>query len=290
MTFIAALVAIVVDRLYSPLDRLRDTAWFSGCFHFMGLRIMGINMFNGTLGAVVAVLAPVVVVAIAMLLLAEAGQVFEFVAGIAILAFMLGPRALHAELEAYVAATEAGDEEQAQAIADRMLHGSAPGKRGERCTAVMRAALTQANDRVFAVVFWFVILGPLGAVFFRAAEILSHKLAREFGDNSEFAAAAARMHGILAWLPARLLAASYAFAGSFEDAIADWRTYYAGCSASFFEINNEVLGCAGAGAVRLSAAGSNEEITYLRAVDNLVFRAEILWLVVIGVVTITGLV
>ena len=288
MAFIASLIAVTVDRLFAPLDDLRDTTWFSGYFHFMGMRLMGISMFNGTLGALTAALIPVLFVAVALLVIREAGFLFYGIASVVVLAFMLGPRNLHAEIEAYVAAVNEDDDNRAQQVADKMLHGNAPKKHEERCNAVIRGALTQANDRLFAVIFWFMVLGPLGAVFFRGAEILQHKLAIEFGEHSEFADASARLHGVMAWLPARLLALSYAFAGSFEEAIADWRDYYKDCSGRFFQINNDVLGCAGSGAVRLAKTPQNSEMEFLHAADNLILRAEVLWLFVIGLLTLAG--
>ncbi len=288
MTFIATLIAVTVDRLFAPLDEVRDTTWFSGYFHFMGTRLMGISMFSGTLGALVAALIPVAFIAIVLLVIHEAGTLLEGIAGILVLAFMLGPRNLHAEIEAYIAAVNEDNEERAQQIADKLLHGNAPKKHEERCGAVIRAALIQANDRVFAVVFWFVLLGPLGAVFFRGAELLRHKLAREFGEDSEFADASARLHGVMAWLPARLLALSYAFAGSFEEALADWRAYYEDCAGRFFQISNDVLGCAGSGAVRLAMSTKNTEMEFLHATDNLIFRSEVLWLSMIGLLTLVG--
>ena len=82
----------------------------------------------------------------------------------------------------------------------------------------------------------------------------------------------------------------YAIAGSFEDAVADWRAYYDDCSESFFRINEDVICAAGMGALR-SASGSGslaEPAAAAAASLKLVNRTLVVWLTGISILTLLG--
>ncbi len=57
------------------------------------------------------------------------------------------------------------------------------------------------------------------------------------------------LHGLLAWIPARLLASGYVLAGSFEHAVEDWRVFRGECEGQFFDITPGLLACVGRGAL-----------------------------------------
>lgn len=86
-------------------------------------------------------------------------------------------------------------------------------------------ALVSSHRHVFAPVFWFVVLGPAGAVLYRFALLLDARWGR--GDESEYGAFgtfARRAFAALDWLPVRLTATAFAVVGDFEDAVFCWRT------------------------------------------------------------------
>jgi membrane protein required for beta-lactamase induction len=111
------------------------------------------------------------------------------------------------------------------------------------------------------------------------------------GDTPDYVRAAQRVHGALAWLPARLLALGYALAGSFEDAVSDWRAYYQHCSEHFFEVNDAVLASAGGGALRnraFAAEAETEAQQTMRGALRLINRTLIVWLTAIALLTVFG--
>ena len=95
---------------------------------------------------------------------------------------------------------------------------------GEVARLSIEEALLASYRHVFAPLFWFVLLGPAGALSYR----LSAFFGREWGarQESEFGAFgefARRAFGVIDWLPVRMTAAAFAVVGDFEDAIYCWR-------------------------------------------------------------------
>ena len=67
------------------------------------------------------------------------------------------------------------------------------------------------------------ILGPVGAWLFRVSDLMRRRAVFECGRVAEsgdevpgYGDAVQAVHGVLAWIPARLLAVGYALSGSFE--------------------------------------------------------------------------
>jgi len=288
MAFVLILIGVALDRLVEKLGTWRDPAWFDLYYRILRERLTGIALLNGTLGALVAVVLPVAAVWLIYGLLATLATPLGLLAALAILVFSLGPYELNTEVEAYAAAIHQKQEADAERIAARILGREPPPQAAHRHQAVAEAVLVQANARLFGVLFWFAVLGPAGAALFRVSALFRTVAVREYGAAADVTDAAQRLYGLLAWAPARLLAASYALAGSFEEAMADWRAYYESCAERFFDINDDILLCAGRGAARLN----DDEDAGLAAtgvVLNLVWRALIVWLVALGVLTLGGL-
>jgi membrane protein required for beta-lactamase induction len=136
-----------------------------------------------------------------------------------------GPRDLRDEVDDYVAARQRGDDDAAARRAKELLEADASGRGAGLRDAVEEAIFVQANNRIFGVIFWFMVLGPAGAWLFRVSDLLRRRAAFQGarGDlHDSLGRALVALHGLLAWIPARLAAVSYALAGSLEDAVGNW--------------------------------------------------------------------
>lgn len=285
MSFIAVLLSLLLDNAARPFEHWRGPRWFRAYFDtlrgFAGNR----SLARAAAAVLLVVLVPAVVALIVGHLLAHIWAGLGLLFAAAVLLLTLGPRDLHAEARAYIEAVRAGDANRAATLARELIGTEPPAEEQARMQAVIRTVLAEANDRLFAVIFWFALLGPAGAVLYRSVDFL-RRLPPEQSGSPEFAAAAARLHGILAWAPAHLAAAGYALTGSFEQAVSELRNYYRASTLRFFESSAEVPVCAGLGALAgiLGESGAEQ----LRAALALVRRTLILWLVVYALIALFG--
>jgi adenosylcobinamide-phosphate synthase len=160
--------------------------------------------------------------------------------------------------------------------------------------------LLQAHRYVLGPIFWFVIIGPVGPVIYRAADLLAESWGKQVEPEKRiFALFAERAFFWIDWLPARVTAASFAIAGNFEDAAYCWRTQ----AASWNRNAEGVVLASGAGALGIKLGGALREdgmlnqrpelgigedvdVEDLRSVVGLIWRALVLWLVLLLIVSI----
>lgn len=285
MSFLVVLIGVLADRLLPALAEYRNEAWFQRACHALFDRLPRDAGWSNNLLAAVAVLVPAAATWFGLWLVWELSEFLAYLAGLVVFIFMLGPRGLFTDLHAYTDAIRTGDEAAADRIAGALIAPRPlPANREERTRAVITRLLVLAGRRLFGVIFWYVLLGPAGAVLFRAADLLRHRADLE---SDAGIAAAQRLYGMLEWAPSRLLAGTYALAGSFDEAMAERRAYYTECQGRFFEINEDILACTGRGALAFEhdVAGDIED---LEAVSNLLFRALVIWLAVLALLSLLG--
>jgi membrane protein required for beta-lactamase induction len=214
-----------------------------------------------------------------------------------VLFFSFGPRDLKEEVDDYIAALERGDRDAATKSATELLEADAKGRGSGLRSAVEDAVFVQANNRIFGVVFWFMVLGPAGAWLFRVGDLMRRRGAFESSRRSgasaaePFIGALSGVHGLLAWIPARLTALSYALSGSFEDGVGNWKSAVGEASESILERSEDLLARVGRGSLQPSLAGVSAaelDLATARGTWRIVSRSIWIWLAVIAVLVLIG--
>lgn len=292
MNLFALLLGLAIERLLTHLLHLREFRWLDPVFDRACKKLAGCGDLVIMLG--VLLLALVLAAPVALVSLALGDALFylpAFLFAVVVLLFSLGPRDLKEEVDEYCTAADAGDAESTRRVAKELLEADPPDDAGARAKVVERAIFVQANNRIFGVAFWFIVLGPPGAWLFRVLDLLRRRVAYRHAESQALDRGVRKVHAIVAWIPARLLAGGYALAGSFEDAIADWRGYYQNCAPRMFDVNNDVLSCAGVGAAgRAAESVAVTPSAGARAAMSLVVRTLWLWCAVIAVLTLLNIV
>jgi adenosylcobinamide-phosphate synthase len=123
-------------------------------------------------------------------------------------------------------------------------------------TAIARATiesiLENGSDAIFCAIFWFMVLGPAGAVLFRLSNTLDAMWGYKTEKYLHFGWAAARLDDVLCWLPSRLTALSYAIVGDTILALKCW--WYQ--ARLWYSPNAGPVMSSGAGALRLQLGGA----------------------------------
>jgi AmpE protein len=299
MNLIALLIGLVVERLASQLFHWRRMRWLDR-FIDLGFR-QAQRIANWPAMIPVVLLAVLLVLPVYLVIFILGGTLAGFtylILAIVVLFFSLGPRDIGEEVAEYCKALESQDEAEIQIAAKAIVEGDVPTDARERIQRVEESVCVQANNRLFAVVFWFVLLGPLAAWAYRVTDLIRRRAVfsasrdmesdasdtdtdtdadteaeaeanndaaadTDTADTDKMAAvrdAAVVLHGWLAWIPARLTAMGYAAAGHFDEAIAAMRAPTEERDATTSEHSENLLARVGTAALALGDR-TDESIT-----------------------------
>lgn len=300
MKLIALLIGLAVERLATQLFRLRELRWLDRLIDF-GFR--QVNRYaNWPPLLLVILLTFVLVLPVLLVRVALGDSLYGFpylIFAVVVLFFSLGPRDIAEEVDEHCAALRSGDAERIRATAKALLERDTPADAAERTREVEQAVCVQGNNRLFAVVFWFVLLGPLGAWTYRVTDLIRRRAV--FGaarddtgaDVASIALGAAEdLHGWLAWIPARLTAVGYALAGHFDGAFTAWRTPVPGDGEAVHARSEHLLARVGAGALALQSPededSAERSIRGATAAKRLVLRSLLIWAAVVAAMTLYG--
>lgn len=223
MNFIILIGALALTyyRPHRKQDWLQEI--FAPFAQLLERNFNGGNRLQGTTAWILMVLLPSVLVGGIYYLLLEINAVLGILFGVGVLYVTLrlsqfGPRA-----EEIIAALRTGNIDEArQLLAQWEKVDSDHFTLTQVAQVSVETVLSRAHYGLFAPIFWIVIFGPAGAVFYR----LSHIATMEWQPQevTPFNQLARKVFYWINWPPAFVTASSFAIVGDFEDAIYCWRS------------------------------------------------------------------
>ncbi len=308
MNLIALLIGLIIERLATRIFHWRRMRWMDRIID-AGFRMAdGFANWPALIPVVLLAMLLALPVFIATFALGFAlddrllGFPYLFLA-IVVLFFSLGPKDIGEDVDEYCSALKEGDDDDVKHRARALIEGDVPADVLECIHCVESAVFVQANNRLFAIIFWFIVLGPfgpLGAWAYRVTDLIRRRAVfnatrdeDEAGTSARVRDAAVMLHGWLAWIPARLTAVGYAIAGHFDGALVAWRTPQEPAPRSTSEASEMLLARVGVGALALHDR-DDEDLNErgargASAANKLVFRLLLFWTVVIAALTLSGL-
>ena len=287
MSLLSVIFALIAETLISNLSELRKFDFLFRYVTWLRAKLPTFNFQNGSVTLVIVVGSLLFVVWLVSAMLGNVLGLFGFIFGIVVLVFMVGPRDLDEDVQKIVIAFESKDYESANFHASSFSGKTISDHPMRLAQTVKEEILLQANSRLLGVFFWFILLGPVGAVLFRVSCLLKDNQ-KEIDDD--FAEASRELYDIVIWLPARICVLSYAVAGNFVDTMSYWN----GVSDLWLRESEEFIVISGVGALRYEQRLNHGEdvqepdVTGIQHALSLVKRAVIVWVVLLGLLTVTG--
>jgi membrane protein required for beta-lactamase induction len=286
MALISILLALAIERTLPDWQQWRDWVWFDGYLQWLRDRAGTLLSADDGRSVLTVVLPVVFAVALLQYLFDDfMGGIFALLLAIGACYLTLGPRELLQEVDAYLdaLATDQHDAANTHAesiIAERDLPISPDG--------VATAIFGESGRRFFHPLFWFALLGPVGAVLYRVNRHLLERLNQaDDTDETPLLAWAQRLDYLLGWIPAHIAALSFALIGSFDQSRAVWDARDRHGDGNLHD-NDLLLAEVGAAATDYGDLTSQDGSLQTVAAQTTIRRAYLLWIVAIAVLTLFG--
>lgn len=244
---------VVLDAALGEPRRAHPLVGFGRLARAIEAQAHADGRLRGVLAWVLAVVPIVAATAYVQLALAAWSAWAQVSFGAVALYLCIGLRSLDEHATPVACALRDGDLEAARAAVSRIVSRDTAALDAERvAAAATESVLENGNDAVFGALFWFVLLGPAGAVGYRLANTLDAMWGYRSPRYERFGWAAARIDDALNWVPARLTAIGYAALGDTAAAWRCWRTQ----APHWDSPNAGPVMASGAGALRVRLGGA----------------------------------
>lgn len=302
ITLVAVVVALVLGHVAPALvAAMRRFAWYAHWLQWLDRTFADGGPWRGRYGMALALTPPLLLVGLLQWSFdAKLLGIVSLLLGIVVLVYCWGPRDLDIDVEAIIEAHDPVARAEAVArlrsvVAPPLDEINASPQPASLEAGLVETVFFSAMRRWFGVLWWFLLLGPFGALLYRLTALAA---------DGEFAArlpastlAGARvLHALLDWPVAQLMTWSMALVGNFDPVFNAWR----GAGGNTLQLDLGFLGAAARASVNSELAEEAQEyaeeglvqavpeLPELRDAMSLVWRILLLWLALLALVVIAG--
>ncbi len=292
MTIIEILLALGLCHFIRELGRFRKREWLTTWVDFSNDAFGKLPLWQDALGFLVIIAVPLLVLLLINHLLASVfGSTGSFLLALVVLIYSFGPRDLDTDVAEIV---EAEDDEQRGTAMERVLRKPVPEDTDEARAAAVESVFREALRRWFGVIFWFAVLGIIGAFLYRMVDWLVNENHNLTDDQKGLFT---RLLQIMDWPAAQLMTLSLAIATDFDSVFTAWKRYHDDQGHGLFEGNNGFLLAAARSIVLTGHAardGYADQIEgpmiCLQQAMDLAWRILGVWLTVLALLLLIGVI
>ncbi|WP_158756241.1 beta-lactamase induction protein [Dyella sp. S184] len=278
------LIALGLLHVMPQLARWRGDGWFRRW-------VAQLADTSGSGRVLLALLLPIALCALLWWLLGHLllGDLLQMLFSLVVLLYCFGPRDFEADLEAILKAPDgASREAAAQALVD-------DGDTVSWNAAALGVAIAYAAlRRRFGALLWFVLLGPVGALLYRLAQMLGRDDTLRLDPGSR--TTARYVANALDWPAAQLLTFTLAIVGHWEAVIGAWKRWHGQAAAtSWYSVGPGFLGAAAQADVLIDieagdgyAEEHSDPLVELVRLRSALLRALLAWLSVVALIVLGG--
>jgi AmpE protein len=286
LTLIAAAIALVVGHALPDLGRLRRFDWVPVWTRLVD-RLGGLAPW---LSVAVILLPPLAL--LGLLQWGLAGKAFGLASlalAIVVLFYAWGPRDLDLDVEAVATAPDA--DRRAAALVSLGLPPTGP----INPTQAVDAVFSEGLHRWFAVLFWFAVLGPVGALAYRLTALLARHEGIADTSGSPRREAFKTLARVLEWPAAHLVTLGLAVAADFDAVARAWRDFHAE-RGEWFTLDAGFLHAAARASVDAdieldpALVDARAGIAELKEALSLNWRVLVVWGIVFALFVLAGLI
>lgn len=277
MIFISIIITLVLDRIFNQLHSFRRFKWLQDYNDWME-DVLSIKRLPAWVGLAVLILPLIFAVSLLQGMVAdELWGLFDLALYIVILFLCLGPLDTEQQIDDYLHSIDTGEQQKRHDIASTIFDKEADTNFLVQSTQVVDAIFTASQRRVYSCLFWFVVLGPSAAVFYRLIE-QSRLLNSKDNQANALHIKANQLLAYLEWLPARLSVGAFMLVGHFEGAFSGY-TKASNEGIEMDATNQQILSQSGRGGIQFTAIENAGQASHqvLKA-RGLVLRSLVVWL------------
>ena len=275
MALISIILGILIDRHWDGLKQWQHFDWF-GRFSQWLLEKTSSHLHNPSLKFLALLALPVLVTMLVQQMADDWLTPLAFLFSLLVFVYCLGSLDVEQTLESLIKAIADNDAVNRNALIEEIT-GETVSDNETMIDDVMQASMNTIIERLFGVVFWFAILGPVGAVLYR----FSQQLLEQYETDPVLGKTAERMLELLNWIPTRFLSISFAITGHFEGALAAYKENKQTDRTQRYLLIDICHGS-------LEGNQREEQAAYLSAFRGLILRSLIVWLSSIALLTLLG--
>jgi membrane protein required for beta-lactamase induction len=229
MTLIIILLSLGLERFLKASTIFWSFNWLKPYLGFFNQHLTD-SWFDRSWQGLILMLLPILLIVflIGQLVAPWYYDIGDFIFKTLILIYCFGPGSYYPNRQKYFAGVNGSDQESQLIRLEKFVSATSAGEMTldtSNPQAVSSVIYVAANRQIVAVIFWFIILGPVGAVLFRMTDMV-YQIIHKTPDSLDIESEALTLRQLLEWIPARILSFAYMLVGNFHDVIKIWISYF----------------------------------------------------------------